>query len=118
MSRVLFEMSNLFRVFVMLEIAKALGRSSSLASLDLSWNGLGEDGAKALLDALADNTSLASLNIASNRIDDSGTTSKMLARVWPTYSKAPFQSICTGISIRLFGFCILFTCVLVFLLLT
>ena len=67
-----------FIIFSFLEIAKALRRNSTLRSLDLSWNGLGDEGAKVLLEALGDNTNLSFLNIASNRIGDAGMLFYML----------------------------------------
>ena len=57
---------------LLLEIAKALRQNSTLRSLDLSWNGLGNKGGKALIKALEDNSNLSSLNLASNRIGEPG----------------------------------------------
>ena len=50
-----------------IEIAKGLGDNAGLKVLRLAWNGLGEDGAKAMAVALEGST-LAELDLTSNRI--------------------------------------------------
>jgi len=44
-------------------------KGSSLVSLDLSWNRLGNVGAQVLLDSLASNTTLCTLHVKGNNID-------------------------------------------------
>jgi hypothetical protein len=45
--------------------------NTSLNNIDLSWNGIGAEGASAFVDALKVNTSLTNLNLDNNRIDAS-----------------------------------------------
>ena len=55
-------------------LSKVLSANSSVTSLDLSWNIIGDSGATFLSQALATNSSLNSLNLNSNGIGDSGAT--------------------------------------------
>jgi Ran GTPase-activating protein (RanGAP) involved in mRNA processing and transport len=54
----------------------ALKVNTSLANINLAWNGIGAEGASALADALKVNTSLTEINLDGNAIDESN-----LARV-------------------------------------
>ena len=52
-----------------------LGQCSSLATLNLADNGIGDEGATSLAGVLGQCSSLASLNLESNDIGDGGATS-------------------------------------------
>ncbi|XP_015777590.1 PREDICTED: protein NLRC3-like [Acropora digitifera] len=56
-------------------LAEALTVNTSLSSLNLAWNSIGNEGANSLAEALTVNTSLSSLNLAWNSIGNEGANS-------------------------------------------
>ena len=53
-------------------MSEALEVNSTLQSLNLSWNSIGDEGAKALSEALKVNSTLQLLNLDGNNIGDEG----------------------------------------------
>ena len=53
-------------------IADALKSNTSLTTIDLRGNNIGDEGAKAIAEALKGNTSLTSINLSNNNIGDEG----------------------------------------------
>jgi len=53
-------------------MSEALQRNSTLTSLDLGGNGVGDSGAERLAEALQRNSTLTSLDLRNNEVGDSG----------------------------------------------
>lgn len=49
-------------------LLRALRSNTALTKLDLRWNGVGNDGARAVRDILDTNRSLASVNLSGNKV--------------------------------------------------
>ena len=64
-------------------LAQALRVNTSLSSLDLRSNSIGDEGANSLAEALIVNTSLSSLDLGYNSIGDEGANS--LAQASPKF---------------------------------
>ena len=55
-----------------LDLSEGIKNHATLEVLDLSWNGLADDGTVFLVQALKVNTTLLKLNLTSNRITKKG----------------------------------------------